>query len=87
MTMSSLLANANVLHNGSLWLILACFGVFVGVVAGLFTRLGSEITAHPYSKPDGSGELGSDMPPESIGREEIEPLLEPRRAGRRRRRR
>ena len=65
----------NALHNGSPWLLLACLMVFVGVVMGLFTRAGSEITEHPYSRPELGGELGSDLPPESIGRPEFEPVL------------
>jgi hypothetical protein len=69
--------------NGSSWLVIACLVVLLAALA-IWTRNGSAIDSHPYSKPNGSGELGSDMPPESIGREEIEPLLWPRRAGRRR---
>ena len=67
--------------NGHSWLIIACLVVLAAVVA-LWTRGGTAIDSHPYSKPNGSGELGSDMPPESIGRDELEPLLWPRRAGR-----
>jgi hypothetical protein len=69
--------------NGSFWLLLASLVVLAAVVATLWTRGGAAIGSHPYSKPNGSGELGSDMPPESIGRDELEPLLWPRRAGRR----
>lgn len=73
-------------HDGSVWLILACLAVFVGVVVGLYTRSGSEISAHPYAKGGDGGDLGTDMPAEMTGREEIEPRLWPRRAGRRSRR-
>jgi hypothetical protein len=68
------------------WLILACLTVFcltvfVGVVVGLSTRSGSEISAHPYAKVGDGSALGTDMPSEATGREEIEPVLWPRRAG------
>jgi hypothetical protein len=80
--MASFLTTA--LHNGSLWLVLACLMVFLGVVLGLYTRGGSEIAPHPYAKGgDGGDDLGTDMPSEATGREEIEPHLWPRRAGRR----
>jgi hypothetical protein len=73
------------LHDGSLWLVLVCVLMFAGVVVGLYTRTGSEISSHPYSNPEDGGEMASDLPPESMGREELEPRLWPRRAGRRRR--
>ena len=79
--MASFLTTA--IHDGSPWLILACVMVFAGVVIGLYTRSGSELSSHPYTK---GGELGADPPPETTGREELEPLLSPRRAGRRARR-
>lgn len=78
---------ATVLHDGSLWLMVACLTVFAGVVVGLFTRSGSETSAHPYEKGGNGGDLGTDMPPEASGREEFEAVLWPRRAGRRRARR
>ena len=62
-------------HNGSLWLLLACLIVFAGVVVGVMTNSGSGISSHPYNSPYDGGELASDLPPESIGRAEIEPLL------------
>ena len=74
------------LHDGSVWLIVACLAVLVGLVLGLYTRSGSEITSHPCAKGGDGSNLGTDMPPEATGREELEPLLQPRRAGRRRRR-
>jgi hypothetical protein len=74
------------LDDGSPWLLLACLVMFVGVVVGLYTRTGSEIDNHPYAKGGDGGDLGSDMPPEASGREELEPVLWPRRAGRRLRR-
>jgi hypothetical protein len=39
------------------------------------TVSGSGIARHPYVKPEDGGELASDLPPESIGRPELEPLL------------
>jgi hypothetical protein len=36
------------------------------------------ISSHPYSNPYLGGQLASDLPPESLGRAEIEPLLRPR---------
>jgi|tagenome__1003787_1003787.scaffolds.fasta_scaffold20176162_2 hypothetical protein len=66
---------------GNTWLLIACL-VVLGAAVAIWTRGGAAIDSHPYSKPNGSGELGSDMPPESIGREEIEPILWPRRSGR-----
>ena len=82
--MASFLTTA--LHDGTPWVILACVLMFAGVVVGLFTRSGSEISAHPYSDANDGGEMGSDLPQESMGRAELEPLLWPRRAGRRVRR-
>jgi hypothetical protein len=38
------------LHDGSGWVILACLTLFVGVVVGLYTPRGSEISSHPYAK-------------------------------------
>jgi hypothetical protein len=58
------------LHNGSLWLVLACFVLFVGVGVGVYTRTGSGISAHPYA-------TGGDMPVEATGREEMEQILRP----------
>jgi hypothetical protein len=82
--MASFLGSA--LHDGTPWVILVCVLLFAGVAVGLFTRSGSEISSHPYSDPKDGGEMGSDLPPESMGREELEPVLWPRRAGRRARR-
>jgi hypothetical protein len=56
------------------------------VVAGLYTRSGSEIDAHPYARAADGDRVGTDMPVQASGREELEALLEPRRAGRRFRR-
>jgi hypothetical protein len=75
------------LHDGSVWLIVACVTVLVGVVVGLYTRSGSEISAHPYAKVGDGSAVGTDMPSEATGREEIEPVLWPRRSGRHIRRR
>jgi hypothetical protein len=74
-------------HNGSVWLIVACLTVLVGVVVGLYTRSGSEISAHPYAKVGDGSAVGTDMPSEATGREEIEPVLWPQRSGRHIRRR
>ena len=70
------------LHDGSSWLILACLVLFAGVV-GLYTRTGSGINPHPYEKAGDGGDLGTDMPPEATGREELETILSPGRSGRR----
>jgi hypothetical protein len=74
------------LHDGTPWIILVCLLGFAGVVVGVYTRSGSGINAHPYTDAKDGGEMGSDLPEESMGREELEPLLWPRRAGRRARR-
>ena len=65
----------HMLHDGSGWLLLASLAMVVGVIVGLYTEAGSGIASHPYTRANGSGELASDLPPESIGRAEIEPLL------------
>jgi hypothetical protein len=69
------------LHDGSVWLPLACVMVFAGVVIGLYTRGGSEISSHPYVKGGNGGGVRTDLPSEATGREELEPRLWPRRAG------
>jgi hypothetical protein len=74
------------LHDGSVWLILACVMVFAGVVIGLYARGGSEINSHPYAKGGNGGGVGTDLPSEMTGREELEARLWGRRAGRRARR-
>jgi len=79
--MTALLNTA--LHDGTPWLALTCLVMFAGVVVGFYTRTGSGINAHPYEKGGNGGELGTDMPPEATGREELEAVLWPRRAGRR----
>jgi hypothetical protein len=68
-----------VFHDGSGWFLLACLAIFVGVVYGLFTDKGSGIAHHPYARPGLGGELASDLPPESLGRVELEPVLMRRR--------
>jgi hypothetical protein len=65
----------SLLDDGSLWMLVACAVVFAGVVVGVMTTAGSGIACHPYENPYDGGELASDLPPESIGRAEIEPLL------------
>ncbi len=74
------------LHDGSPWEVLVCLLVFVGVAVGLYTRSGSGISSHPYEQAGDGGELGTDMPAEATGREELDTILSPRRSGRRRRR-
>jgi len=63
------------LHDGSPWLVLACLTTLVGVVMGVFTERGSGIAVHPYTRAEDGGELASDLPAESIGRPEFEPVL------------
>jgi hypothetical protein len=70
------------LHDGSPWAILACLVAFAGVVIGLYTRSGSEISSHPYAK-GADGDVDTDPPSGATGREEFERLLRLRRAGRR----
>jgi hypothetical protein len=70
------------LHDGSTWLVLACFAVFVGVAVGLYTRTGSGIDSHPYERYGDGDESGTDMPSDANGREELETILSPRRHGR-----
>ena len=70
------------LHDGTPWLVLACVVLLVGV-AGLYTRSGSGISSHPYEKGGDGGDLGTDMPPQATGREELETILSPARSGRR----
>jgi hypothetical protein len=41
------------------------------------TVSGSGIARHPYVNPEEGGELATDLPPASIGRPELEPLLVP----------
>lgn len=63
------------LHDGSLWFLGACLAILGGVVIGLFTRSGSGISHHPYSRPEMGGQLAADLPPEALGRAELEPRL------------
>ena len=69
------------LHDGSPEFLLAVFMLLGSLVLHLTVR-GSGIAQHPYSNPHDGGELASDLPPEAIGRVELEPLIMPRRAGR-----
>ena len=75
---------AHALHDGSLWIVGACLVVLAGVVVGLFTRAGSEITSHPYTRPGSGGPLAADLPAEETGRAELEPVLRRRRRANRR---
>jgi len=68
-----------VLHDGSPWLVLVCVLMFAGIVIGLFTDRGSGIGSHPFTKAGTGGQLASDLPPESLGRPEFEPVLKRRR--------
>jgi hypothetical protein len=57
------------------------------LLAGLISSqsvTGRDICRHPYARATDGGELASDLPPESIGRAQLEPLLWAR-PGRRRR--
>ncbi len=65
----------HMLHDGSVWLLIACFTMVVGVVVGLYTEAGSGIASHPYTRASNGGELASDLPPESLGRPAFELLL------------
>lgn len=65
------------LHDGSAELMVGVMTLLAGVVISLTPR-GSGIGRHPYVNPHDGGELATDLPPESIGRPEIEPLLWPR---------
>jgi len=71
------------LHDGTPWLVLACLVVLAGVVVGVYTISGSGIGHHPYEKAGDGGDLGTDMPAEATGREELETILSPGRSGRR----
>ena len=62
------------LHDGSPEFLLAVLTLLVALVMNQTVR-GSGIARHPYAKPHDGGALGSDLPPDSIGRPEIEPLL------------
>ncbi len=64
------------LHNGSPELVFVVLTLLISLVMNE-TWSGSGIARHPYGKPDG-GALASDLPPESFGRPEVEPLLRPR---------
>ena len=59
----------------------------VALLAGLVQSqsvAGSGIGRHAYARASDGGELASDLPPESIGRAELEPLLWARHGRRRR---
>jgi hypothetical protein len=72
------------LHDGSLWVLLACSVVFAGVVVGFYGRGVTEINPHPYEKTGDGTDLGTDMPADATGREELEAILWPQRRGGRR---
>jgi hypothetical protein len=62
----------------------------VALIAGLVQSQSmgdGAVSRHLYAKANDGGELASDLPPESIGRDELEPLLWVRRGRRRRLRR
>ena len=73
----------DVLQNGSPEFLLGVFALVVGLVQSQGVT-DSGIDRHPYARASDGGELASDLPPESIGRPQLEPLLW-RRPGRRRR--
>jgi S1-C subfamily serine protease len=62
------------LHHGSLEFLLVVVALLVALVMNQ-TVAGSGIARPPYAKPQDAGELASDLPPELIGRAQIEPLL------------
>jgi hypothetical protein len=63
-----------VLHDGSPEFMVAVLTLLVALVMSQ-TVVGSGIARHPYAKPADGGELASDLPADSIGRPEFEPLL------------
>ncbi len=69
------------LHDGSPEFLFVVLMLLGSLVLHLTVR-GSGIARHPYSSPHDGGELASDLPPEAIGRAQLEPLLTPHRAGR-----
>jgi hypothetical protein len=73
----------DVLTDGNPEFLLGIAGLLVALVQSQ-TVADSGIDRHPYARAADGGELASDMPPESIGRPELEPLLwkRPRRARR-----
>ncbi len=62
------------LTNGNAEFLLGIAGLLVGLVQSQ-TVTASGIDHHPYARAADGGELASDLPPESIGRPELEPLL------------
>jgi hypothetical protein len=75
------------LQHGNPEVLLGIAVLLVGLVQGQSAPT-SDISRHPYARASDGGELASDLPAESIGRAEMEPLLWSRRGrGRRSRRR
>jgi hypothetical protein len=75
------------LQHGNPEVLLGIAVLLVGLVQGQSAPT-SDISRHPYARASDGGELASDLPAESIGRAEMEPLLwSRRRRGRRPRRR
>lgn len=74
------------LQHGNPEFLLGVAALLVGLVQSQSVP-GSGISRHPYARPDDGGELASDLPAESIGRPEVEPLLWSRRGRSRRSRR
>jgi hypothetical protein len=64
---------APALHNGSPDLMSTRPALFAALVMSQ-TMSGSRIAQHPCAKAEDGGELASDLPLESIGRPEFEPL-------------
>ena len=65
------------LTHGSPEFLLGIAGLLVALVRSQ-TDADSGIDHHPYARVADGGKLASDLPPESIGRPELEPLLWPR---------
>jgi hypothetical protein len=76
----------NALHHGNPEFLLGVVALVAGLVQSQSMGDGG-ISRHPYARASDGGELASDLPPESIGRAELEPLLWSRRGSRRRFRR
>jgi hypothetical protein len=74
------------LHHGNPEFLVGVLVLLVGLVQSQ-SAADDGIGRHPYARASDGGELASDLPPEAIGRAELEPLLWSRPASRRRPRR
>jgi hypothetical protein len=73
----------DVLQHGNPEFLAGIAVLLAGLISSQSTT-GSGISRHPYARASDGGELASDLPRESIGRAQLEPLLWAR-PGRRRR--